>query len=550
MNLWSADSEQNWYKYVVDLFRAMKQYKASNPSITEAYLFTDGAPNLTGAPVLLMMMEAEAYTGIRILELNNNEGGEGKQILDTYFSHLKAKAEISKIWFRNWDDVPSLVELFNFRGGAQGGTSMQLEPDRSVEPPAKKNVGKAMKDRSTYLCTVFNYTAASNIAVSITSFENAHIGVGRRTVYADVKNSIETQDAAGQTTWSEFRKMLPDMIEPKDTDSAQLTSRLQPLEKPSKGAWGGSKKKPPVAESSLAPIFEKPRKKYKKRKRSVSSFVTKLHVCQRCGTTFTLHKRFLKHVSTNLCSSKNTVVRPVSGTDADAVLNGAAAAAMTTTSFVAAIRFPARHIVLQGESRNVYREQQQFFSKDATAQLIQWFHDGNDNKTKKVGHRVPDKDRAQSLINLGYEQRPSDLTDDVFLKKLVKRVKQWFVSYSAKSKKRTSNSYLASATEVVHQLMPADVIESTVAAKGDAPSGQERDAATASTASTDLDVATAASCPKKSKPRIPKPNVMPTIAKPIAKTASTSTSSRPYRKKFPNSRFGGFLCHSGKRNLK
>ena len=140
------------------------------------------------------------------------------------------------------------------------------------------------------------------------------------------------------------------------------------------------------------------------------------------------------------------------------------------------------------------------------------------------------------------------------MKKLVKRVKQWFVSYSAKSKKRTSNSYVASATEVVHQLMPVDIIESTVAAKGDAPSGQERDAATASTASTDLDVATAASCPKKSKPRIPKPNVigtfMPTIAKPIAKPASTSTSSRPYRKRFPNSRLGGFLCHSGKRNLK
>ena len=210
---------------------------------------------------------------------------------------------------------------------------------------------------------------------------------------------------------------------------------------------------------------------------------------------------------------------------------------MTTTSFVAAIRFPARHLVLQGESRNVYREQQQFFSKDSTAQLIQWFHEGNDNKTKKVGHRVPDKDRAQSLINLGYEQRPSDLTDDVFLKKLVKRVKQWFVSYSAKSKKRTSNSYVASATEVVHQLMPTDIIEYTVVAKGDALSGQERDATSASAASTDLDVtvATAASCPKKSKPRIPKPNVMPTIATPIAKPVSTSTSSRLYRKKFPNS---------------
>ena len=180
----------------------------------------------------------------------------------------------------------------------------------------------------------------------------------------------------------------------------------------------------------------------------------------------------------------------------------------------------------------MYREQQQFFSKESTAQLIQWFHDGEDNKTKKVGHRVPDKDRAQSLIDSGYERRPSDLTDDVFLKKLVKRVKQWFVSYSAKSKKRTSNSYIASATEVVHQLMPTDIIESTVAAKGDAPSGQERDAANAS---TDLDVATATRCPKKSKPRMPKPKVMPTIAEPIAKPASTSTSSRPYRTKFPNS---------------
>ncbi len=52
---------------------------------------------------------------------------------------------------------------------------------------------------------------------------------------------------------------------------------------------------------------------------------------------------------------------------------------MTTTSFVAAIRFPARHLGLQGESRNVYREQQQFFGKDSSAQLIRWLDDGNDN---------------------------------------------------------------------------------------------------------------------------------------------------------------------------
>ena len=123
----------------------------------------------------------------------------------------------------------------------------------------------------------------------------------------------------------------------------------------------------------------------------------------------------------------------------------------------------------------------------------------------------------------------------------------------AKSKKHTSNSYVASATEVVHQLMPTDIIESTVVEKGDVPSGQERDAANEvsnSFASTDSDIATLASCPKKSKPRMPKPKVMPTIAEPIAKPASTSTSSRPYRTKFPNSRLGGFLCHSGKRNLK
>jgi hypothetical protein len=69
---------------------------------------------------------------------------------------------------------------------------------------------------------------------------------------------------------------------------------------------------------------------------------------------------------------------------------------------------PSPSPLLQGESRNVYREQRQFFGKDSTAQLIQWFDDGNDNKTKKVGHRVPDRDRAQSLNDLGYEQRRSD----------------------------------------------------------------------------------------------------------------------------------------------
>ena len=133
MNLWSADSEQNWYKYVVDIFTSLAKFKVDNPDITEAYVFTDGAGNLNHNAVIMMMMESQRYTGIRIVELDNNEGGEGKQILDTYFSQLKANAKSAMNFFKQWDSVESLVQLFNYRDGTQGGLSVQKPNEKRVK---------------------------------------------------------------------------------------------------------------------------------------------------------------------------------------------------------------------------------------------------------------------------------------------------------------------------------------------------------------------------------------------------------------------------------
>ncbi len=73
MNLWSAESEQNWYKYVVDICTSLAKYKLDNPDIAEAYVLTDGAGNMNHNAVIMMMVESQLHTGIRIIDLDNND---------------------------------------------------------------------------------------------------------------------------------------------------------------------------------------------------------------------------------------------------------------------------------------------------------------------------------------------------------------------------------------------------------------------------------------------------------------------------------------------
>ena len=50
-------------------------YKKDNPHITKAYIWLDGAGNLG---LLAVFADSEAHTGIRVLEVNHNEGARSQ----------------------------------------------------------------------------------------------------------------------------------------------------------------------------------------------------------------------------------------------------------------------------------------------------------------------------------------------------------------------------------------------------------------------------------------------------------------------------------------
>jgi hypothetical protein len=53
-------------------------YKKDNPHITKAYSWLDGAGNLHNAGLLAVVADSEAHTGIRVLEVNHNEGARSQ----------------------------------------------------------------------------------------------------------------------------------------------------------------------------------------------------------------------------------------------------------------------------------------------------------------------------------------------------------------------------------------------------------------------------------------------------------------------------------------
>ena len=485
MNLWSADSEQNWYKYVVDIFTSLAKFKVDNPDITEAYVFTDGAGNLNHNAVIMMMMESQRYTGIRIVELDNNEGGEGKQILDTYFSQLKANAKSAMNFFKQWDSVESLVQLFNYRDGTQGGLSVQQEPRRAFEPTVRdKGVGKAMANRSICLCHVFNYSAGSEVAGSVTVFENAGIGKGRCIPYDDVRKCVEAQDEEGQLSWTGFRANLQDLITlPGDVKS--LSSFLKPNEKRVKGKRGGRKAKAKPATNAVHEKSKRKRRPYKKFVLKPTLHKSTLYSCHTCKKQFYHNARFLLHEINGKCQRKKEVVQAVSGVAADKVANGTVMPIPERHSFVPATRFPTT-VVVQGHGRNLYREAAQRFSEASKKQLTIWFHEGNQDKLNRAKasskKRRTEDDMAQFLLENQLESCPADLTASLFKIGLKKRIKSWLSSFSSQEKKRVSNVSLASKQKcdmaadvaaVVHSLMP-DVIADMEIEAGDDPTEAEK----------------------------------------------------------------------------
>ncbi len=57
-----------------DIYAMLSMYKLDNPNITKCYIWLDGAGNLHNAGLLAILADSEAHTGIRVLEVNHNEG--------------------------------------------------------------------------------------------------------------------------------------------------------------------------------------------------------------------------------------------------------------------------------------------------------------------------------------------------------------------------------------------------------------------------------------------------------------------------------------------
>ena len=67
-----------------DIYAMLKAYKIENPHITKTYIWLDGAGNLHNAALLALFADSEAHTGIRVLEVNHNEGACSKLHVDAH----------------------------------------------------------------------------------------------------------------------------------------------------------------------------------------------------------------------------------------------------------------------------------------------------------------------------------------------------------------------------------------------------------------------------------------------------------------------------------
>ena len=63
---------------VAIIYAMLATYKKDNPHITKAYIWLDGAGNLHNAGLLAVFADSEAHTGIRVLEVNHNEGARSQ----------------------------------------------------------------------------------------------------------------------------------------------------------------------------------------------------------------------------------------------------------------------------------------------------------------------------------------------------------------------------------------------------------------------------------------------------------------------------------------
>jgi len=453
----SDDCNQDWYKFVCDIFAQLKEYKHNNPHVNKVRLTTDGAANLVGVGVELLLMHSVHFTGIEVTVHNRNEPGEGKTGVDSDFSASKGHVDAVRRGGVDVCDARQYVDALNSEGGLAGSVNLLIDYDRSYQPKLK-TASSDLAGLSTCLSREF-FTDPITNERCMRVRENARIGSGR---VITATRMLELITAQGSTDDAKMRALItqcfaststkcfhhPATAAPRPQESIKvlLNDKARDAKKVARLA-----KKQKIAAERAAKVAEQEAK---------AKALDQSFRCKHCSKPFITAANRDLHENKEKCKMKLRgprgkkvlqpgVVKPCSGVDALAAL-GMVGSRITANSvgehadkrLPQPSSFPAR-----GYGRNQGRTKSAPFDDDQISFLKEMYERGVTGVKMKPA-------RAVELMHQRFEGLRKKWLTEV-------QIKAWFGSYRQKLKKLHLKSTLAD----LRQQFKATVEEAGRAAK-------------------------------------------------------------------------------------
>ena len=364
-------------------------------------------------------------------------GGEGKKVLDTKFSHFKGSLSMGVAAGNDATNADEVCGLMEGTCRVNGATFVHLEPDRAEQPKVKTASG-FIAGRCTYLSTKFQYEVGTDKtrAITLTMFENAGIGEGRKITYEQLVGSLDkdgglrrllaegfsstervAQDAhVYATVTAAYPSMVANFASPLAPESELY--RLRSVLKPDVKRKPVRRNKPQgPATGRVAPRPED----------SKAFYCTKLN----CRKRFAKEAGMAAHIA-KCAGGRADVLRVKTGTEATDAAEGMMNQQCATMPTNRTERQPSPNTLPpMGFGRNQGRGAAHHFSEAELEQLVFWYHEGAERKEKKK----KGKQAAADLISMKLHD-PGDEDPSQFAGNYAKRISAWFGSYHRAMTKR------------------------------------------------------------------------------------------------------------------
>ena len=345
----------------------------------------------------------------------------------------------------NADEVCGLMEG---TCRVNGATFVHLEPDRAEQPKVKTASG-FIAGRCTYLSTKFQYELGTDNtrAITLTMFENAGIGEGRKITYEQLVGSLDKDGG--------LRRLLAEGFS--STERVAQDAHVYATVTAAYPSMVGNFASPLAPESELrrlrsvlkSDVKRKPVRRNKPQGPATGRVAprpedSKLFYCtkQNCRKRFVKEASMAAHIA-KCAGGRADVVRVKTGTEATDAAEGMMNQQRATMPTNRTERQPSPNTLPpMGFGRNQGRAAAQHFSEAELAQLIEWYHEGAQRKEKKK----KGKQAAADLISMKLHD-PGDEDPSQFAGNYAKRISAWFGSYYRAMTKRVEQVKRAARVE-------------------------------------------------------------------------------------------------------